>query len=505
MKRSRKSSGAVSPWQIMDGREGLSITTMQSRKKKRRAGKVLAALAAAIVLTGLCLPAAYSLTDRAIPGVSYNGVRVSGMTREELGQVIERQAQSVPQGRIQLHYKGVKENIDLRPLSVHLNKTGEEDRILGEGREAGLVDNWKIFWKSVINGLMVPARYSFNEQSLEQQIAGIVKKYGEPTEEAKPHISANGTVTFGQGRPYLQIDREKLSSMLVGEISSGSRKDMELPVLDEDGAFLDTEKAARINHVLASYTTTFALNPNRSNNIRLAAESINGEYIPPGQTFSFNRATGKRIAERGYKEAPVLIAGKLVPGAGGGVCQVSTTLFNAVLLSGLKVRSRSNHFSPVHYVPLGRDATVADGIIDFRFINSLPHPVYIYAKYEPGRLTVYLLGNELDTPSAASVEETQKETIPHGTVEKSDPQQQAARTVEKGHDGYRVTVSRKVEWPDGRTLTDSFRSEYKAVPDVIIHGNPSVQPDKTARKQMTGTNVKQETEGTQKEKQKTVS
>ena len=105
----------------------------------------------------------------------------------------------------------------------------------------------------------------------------------------------------------------------------------------------------------------------------------------------------------------------------------------------------------------------------------------------------------------ASVEETQKETIPHGTMEKSDPQQQAARTVEKGHDGYRVTVSRKVEWPDGRTLTDSFRSEYKAVPDVIIHGNPSVQPDKTARKQMTGTNVKQETEGTQKEKQKTVS
>ena len=180
---------------------------MQSRKKKRRAGKVLAALAAAIVLAGLCLPAAYSLTDRAIPGVSYNGVRVSGMTREELGQVIERQAQSAPQGRIQLHYKEVKENIDLRPLSVHLNKTGEEDRILGEGREAGLVDNWKIFWKSVINGLMVPARYSFNEQSLEQQIAGIVKKYGEPTEEAKPHISANGTVTFGQGRPYLQIDR----------------------------------------------------------------------------------------------------------------------------------------------------------------------------------------------------------------------------------------------------------------------------------------------------------
>ena len=127
-------------------------------------------------------------------------------------------------------------------------------------------------------------------------------------------------MTFGQGRPYLQIDREKLSGMLVGEISSGSHKDMELPVLDEDGAFLDTEKAARINHVLASYTTTFALNPNRSNNIRLAAESINGEYIQPGQTFSFNRATGKRIAERGYKEAPVLIAGKLVPGAGGGVC-----------------------------------------------------------------------------------------------------------------------------------------------------------------------------------------
>ena len=88
--------------------------------------------------------------------------------------------------------------------------------------------------------------------------------------------------------------------------------------------------------------------------------------------------------------------GKLVPDAGGGVCQVSTTLFNAVLLAGLAVTERTCHFAPVAYVPIGQDATVADNYLDFCFVNDLSKPVYLCAVYEPGALTMYVLGNRED-------------------------------------------------------------------------------------------------------------
>ena len=124
-----------------------------------------------------------------------------------------------------------------------------------------------------------------------------------------------------------------------------------------------------ITGVVASYTTTYGGTPGRLNNVQLVAQLIDGTLIAPGATFSFNDTTGERTADKGFQEAPVIINGELQNGLGGGVCQVSTTVFNAAYEAGLPITARTNHALYISHYPLGRDATVNYPDLDMRFIE----------------------------------------------------------------------------------------------------------------------------------------
>ncbi|MGE5594200.1 MAG: VanW family protein [Betaproteobacteria bacterium] len=141
--------------------------------------------------------------------------------------------------------------------------------------------------------------------------------------------------------------------------------------------------------VLASFSTTLK-DPerNRNHNVALAAAAIDGVVVQPGEEFSFDRVVGPRLAEAGYKQARVISGGKSVPGIGGGVCQVSTTLYNVALLAGLDILERHPHSRPVDYVPPGLDATVAEGQFDLRFRNVLAVPVTLSARVDGNRLVM---------------------------------------------------------------------------------------------------------------------
>ena len=121
-----------------------------------------------------------------------------------------------------------------------------------------------------------------------------------------------------------------------------------------------SELKVRFDTVMASYTTTVAAgNPDRTENVRLSAAAINGYLMAPGDLFSFWAVVGEATLEKGYRYAPVIRAGEIVPGIGGGMCQVSSTLYNAALLANLTIVERYNHSLAQGYIPLGRDATVA--------------------------------------------------------------------------------------------------------------------------------------------------
>lgn len=145
---------------------------------------------------------------------------------------------------------------------------------------------------------------------------------------------------------------------------------------------------------LGTCTTSFARsNTNRNTNIQLATKACNGYVIEPGATFSFNTVVGQRTAARGYKEAGVYVNGQTDTGIGGGICQVSSTLFNAALEANMTIVARRAHSLPVSYLPRGRDAAVSWGGPEFKFKNPYDYPVMIGTYYDKGgKLTMSILG-----------------------------------------------------------------------------------------------------------------
>jgi vancomycin resistance protein YoaR len=134
--------------------------------------------------------------------------------------------------------------------------------------------------------------------------------------------------------------------------------------------------------------------PERIHNLDLAASRIDGTLLQPGERFSFNEAVGMRTAQRGYAHAPILLYGRRKTQVGGGICQLAGTLYNAALLSDLRVRERHRHTSPVNYLPLGQDATISWGSKDLVFENSLGQPVLITVGIEDEGLLVRFFGRE---------------------------------------------------------------------------------------------------------------
>ena len=148
--------------------------------------------------------------------------------------------------------------------------------------------------------------------------------------------------------------------------------------------------------IRSSFSTDYqSSSPERKSNISLAAKSIDGYILDIGGEFSFNRVVGDRTQKRGYKQAKIIVGGEFVDGVGGGVCQVSTTLYNAVLLAGLKVVEYHAHSLPVSYALPSFDAMVNSGTSDLRFINDTKNPIIIRARADGNKLTVKIVGEPL--------------------------------------------------------------------------------------------------------------
>lgn len=413
-------------------------------------------------------PFLWGMPDWILPGVSAGGEILSGKSREETEEWIDGKNEALRQEQLVLVRGNLEEKISFSEMKVHYAEDNA-DRLFLLGREGGLFREWADRWMILLRGKDLALHAEYEEDVLQKKIAGLEKKYGQPPHNALPAFHQDGSVTFSAGKPYLKIEKEKLLSLLKERLSEGKSGTVEIPVAEEKFPDMTDDEAKQVNRILAQYTTEFYPEENRSHNIRISAEAISGCYIKPGDMFSYNQATGSRSKEKGYKEAPVIVNGKLEPGTGGGVCQVSTTLFNAVMLAGLEVTSRSSHFSPVSYAPEGRDATVAEGIIDFCFRNDLKHGVYIYAVYVPGAVTIYILGNEEDVPSFVSIREEKNETIPFREIVKTDPLQKEEKKIEEGSEGRFVRISQNIRWKDGRTWHDTFDSDYEPVDRVITY------------------------------------
>lgn len=192
-----------------------------------------------------------------------------------------------------------------------------------------------------------------------------------------------------------RIHRQVFTEQFYAFLFSHKSGKMEIPMLSVYPK-VDSELLADIRSMrIGRYVTSFnAQNKTRTKNIELASKAINNHVIFPGETFSFNKVVGKRTTTKGYMRAPVIIRGEFSEDIGGGICQVSSTLFNAVDSAGLKIVQRFSHSRKVPYIPPGRDATVSWYGPDFEFKNNYNQPVLIQAKTFGNMLIIKLYSSE---------------------------------------------------------------------------------------------------------------
>lgn len=223
----------------------------------------------------------------------------------------------------------------------------------------------------------------------------IKDKYNETLKNpVNAELSIEGsTVNISQSQNGEKIDKGKLSGLTNEAITTG-KSDVILPVtfIKPERSTEDIQKMG-IKEVIAEYSTPMAgRNGNQSFNVNKSANTLSGVIVAPDETFSFNGRVGVTDAAHGYKSAAVYSQGKVIQSAGGGVCQVSSTLYSAALRADLGIVSRSNHSMPVNYLPLGQDAAVADYGPDLKFKNNTGNHIYIQAFSNGGSITTRIFG-----------------------------------------------------------------------------------------------------------------
>ena len=190
-------------------------------------------------------------------------------------------------------------------------------------------------------------------------------------QDARFQVTATGKIVIRPSAPGLQLDIAATAKAIAAAAFSTDRRTAKLVVrVAQPARTTEIAKTMGITGVVSSYTTTYGGTPGRLNNVQLVAKLIDGTLIKPGGTFSFNGTTGERTAAKGFQEAPVIINGELQNGLGGGICQVSTTVFNAAFEAGLPIAARTNHALYISHYPLGRDATVNYPDLDLRFSTT---------------------------------------------------------------------------------------------------------------------------------------
>ena len=267
--------------------------------------------------------------------------------------------------------------------------------------------------------------------------------------------------------------------------------------------------------VLATFSTRYdASNADRTTNLKLAAKKINGTVLAAGSEFSYNKTVGERSIAAGYKEAKIYSNGEVVDGLGGGICQISSTLYNAAVLANLEITQRRNHQFVTSYLPAGRDATVVYGSQDFKFKNSRKYPVKIEVSVANGMAKVTIYGIKENPDYEVSLQTNTISTIPAATTYEEDDSLPAGteKVKQKGTNGL-VTETYKIVKSNGSVVSKTLLSKdvYNAMQKIVIMGtgggtaetpaDPTPQPSQPTPEPTTPTTPtkpeeKEETENT---------
>ncbi len=337
----------------------------------------------------------YIYSNHISRNIFIDNIDVSNMTKEKA--IEELHNLKVPKD-INLIYKDKKYVINPNDINLNYNIEESVEEAYNYGKDGTYIENVKKYFKLKNEPKEIDLKTSYNEAMLSDKLDKIAEEINVDKVNAKVYISDSGNISYTPSTMGKELDIAHLKENIYKSIEGKEYNDINLKV-DTKAPKIDTKDAKSINSLLAEYSTKFSTgkgHEGRNENIRIASNKTSNILLMPGEEFSYNSLTGVRNKANGYKDAGVIVNGKIEQGTGGGVCQVSSTIYNSVLYSGLELTAIRNHSLKSTYVPVGRDATVTDGGIDFRFKNPYNYPIYIKNTVSNGVVTSKIYGNSND-------------------------------------------------------------------------------------------------------------
>lgn len=389
-----------------NGKPKNSKRSKKNKKSKHR--NLIISLGAIIFTLGVMLDhfnQTYIYSNTIADNISIEGVDVSEMTKEKAIESVNEK--NVPKD-INLVYDGQKYEISAQDINLKYSVEQAVDEAFNYTKTDSYFENVKRYFDLKKDEKNLEIKPSYDEELLSQSIEKISNKINVDMVNAKVSISHGGSISTTPSQTGKELDIAATKESIYDMLESKKHGDIELKV-DTKEPHVTTEDAESVNTLLGQYTTKFGNNPSRTTNISVSARKSSDILLMPGEEFSYNNLTGMRTKSNGYKDAPVIVNGELQEGLGGGVCQVSTTLYNAVLYSGASVTSVRNHSLLSSYAPIGQDAMVNDSGTDFRFKNPYNHPIYVKTSVGNGTVTSKIYGNINDKKNISIKVDTFKE------------------------------------------------------------------------------------------------
>ncbi|NLX76678.1 MAG: hypothetical protein GXZ01_04790 [Clostridiaceae bacterium] len=393
--------------------------------------------------------------DTIYPNIYIDGIDVGGLHCKEALALLKENIDtsylsdyfilSVPQKQYRIYFS----DIDYKPdydkaveLAYSIGRTGNAFQRLSE------------IAKVLRKPLSITPKMCYNIGKMERILESISRETFKEPQNARIEIF-NGKVEIQPHAAgfFADIDKNlmRIDNFLVNMVWDKVELYYEEILPD-----ITTQMVERITYKLGEFETSFnPANEPRVHNIKTACSKINQKLLLAGEEFSMDMALGDRTERNGYKTAKVIVNNELVDGLGGGICQVASTIYNTVLLSGLEVLERRNHTLPLSYIEMGRDATISQGYIDFRFRNNTGYAILIEAKTAANRVIVTIWGCEPEIKTFIRIRTRIVEKIePEGIEKITDPSLKPGETVviREAKPGYKVEVYRDVMDMSGKLI-----------------------------------------------------
>jgi vancomycin resistance protein YoaR len=404
--------------------------------------------------------------DKIYKNVYIENIEVGGLTKEDAFKKIAKYNEN---RQINLIYENKSFTFNSKDINYNYEVQKNIEQAYNIGRDNGYIANIKKIWdlnresKEIIN---LTSKYDKNK--LKVYIDSLQQNLNKDPVNAK--ISTrNGIINITPHIDGTKVNSNNLENIIVNNLNTRNYEDIIIPV-DIITPNINDNYLSQINTVLGRFETKFNDKvEGRSYNIKLGTYKVNGIILNPGEEFSFNNLTGKRGIKQGFKEAPVIINGELEDGIAGGICQVSSTLYNSVLYSGLQITQVRNHSIPSSYVEKGRDATLVYGKIDLKFKNNYAHPVYVENIVDKNKVISTIYGNFKDKIDIKIVTNTTK-TIPNKIKFETDESLSKGEEVvkEKGRLGYKINTYRVYNQNGKTTKKELIGESYYPPKDKII-------------------------------------